>query len=67
MTEETDNPYVNLVTEVMVVPHTRNRQEEIDKLNLKIEYMTTMLYRMVNKLGIEYVEIRSNIEDIERM
>jgi len=67
MTEETDNPYVNLVTEVMVVPHTRNRQEEIDKLNLKIEYMTSMLYRMVNKLGIEYVEIRSNIEDIERM
>jgi len=67
MTEETDNPYVNLVTEVMVVPHTRNRQEEIDKLNLKIEYMTTMLYRMVNKLGIEYVEIRSTIEDIERM
>jgi len=67
MTEETDNPYVNLVTEVMVVPHTRNRQEEIDKLNLKIEYMTSMLYRLVNKLGIEYIEIRSNIEDIERM
>lgn len=67
MIEETDNPYINLVTKTSVIPHTRNRQEEIDKLQIKIQVMTTAWHEMISTLGVEYEKIRSTIIDIERM
>ena len=67
MTDEPDNPYVNLVTKKSVVPRTRDRQEEIDRLQIKIDFMTLALREILAKMGIDYERTKSILDNVERM
>lgn len=62
-----NNPYIKLITKMSVLPRTRDRQEEINKLQIKIDYMTLALREILAKMGIDYERTKSILDDIERM